>query len=407
MDQFNKEQLRELAQKEEACCVSLFMPTNHVESEFAQNPIRFKNLLRTARTVLKEQNLRDAEIEQILAPATALVENGPYWRTVSQGLALFLTPDYTRIYRLPAPFDELVVTGRRFHLKPLFPLLAANKRFYVLAISKNDVRLLLGSEHTMSQIQSSSLPKSIQEALWYDDDDEARTRFQAGTRFQAAQTAGGGSRGSQFGAHGSSQEDQYSQPHQELVRFFQEIDRGLVETIGEDNQTPLLLAGVEHYLPIYREANTYPRLIEDAIVAGSPDGSAVNVLHGKAWQIMEPMFQAAEQKTLDGFAATYHSNAGKASDDVREIIPAAYFGRVDTLLVTVGRHQWGLYDPEANRVELRETQAPGDHDLLNLAAIHTYLNGGAVYALPPDRMPVGGAVAATFRFPAPVTAEVQ
>jgi hypothetical protein len=36
----------------------------------------------------------------------------------------------------------------------------------------------------------------------------------------------------------------------------------------------------------------------------------------------------------------------------------------------------------------------GDEDLLDLAAVQTYLNGGAVYAVAHDRMPAAAPVAA-------------
>ena len=40
----------------------------------------------------------------------------------------------------------------------------------------------------------------------------------------------------------------------------------------------------------------------------------------------------------------------------------------------------------------------GDENLLNLAVVHTILNGGSVYALPENKMPEGAVVAALFRY---------
>jgi hypothetical protein len=96
-----------------------------------------------------------------------------------------------------------------------------------------------------------------------------------------------------------------------------------------------------------------------------------------------------------------------SSTDLREIIPAAVFSRVETLFVPIGEHQWGRYDRDANTVILHDKQESGDADLYDLAAVHTYLNGGNVQALRTENMPVDEGLAATFRFPANVEAEVQ
>lgn len=46
----------------------------------------------------------------------------------------------------------------------------------------------------------------------------------------------------------------------------------------------------------------------------------------------------------------------------------------------------------------REDAGPGDEDLLDFAALHTFLNRGAVYVLKPEDMPDSGAVAAVLRY---------
>jgi hypothetical protein len=37
-------------------------------------------------------------------------------------------------------------------------------------------------------------------------------------------------------------------------------------------------------------------------------------------------------------------------------------------------------------------------DLLEVAAIHTFLNGGTLFILPPEKMPDAGDLAAVFRY---------
>jgi hypothetical protein len=49
-------------------------------------------------------------------------------------------------------------------------------------------------------------------------------------------------------------------------------------------------------------------------------------------------------------------------------------------------------------VTLHSSPAEGDEDMLDLAAVQTYLNGGAVYAATQDRLPFPMAAAAILRY---------
>ena len=88
-----------------------------------------------------------------------------------------------------------------------------------------------------------------------------------------------------------------------------------------EETTPLVLAGVEYLFPIYREANTYPYLLEQG-VAGNPDKLKAETLREKAWGIVEPSVLQNQQEA----AARYEELAttDRASTNISEIVPAAY-----------------------------------------------------------------------------------
>ncbi|CAD5939922.1 hypothetical protein PCC9214_01853 [Planktothrix tepida] len=52
----------------------------------------------------------------------------------------------------------------------------------------------------------------------------------------------------------------------------------------------------------------------------------------------------------------------------------------------------------SNELNVHPEAEPGDDDLLNLAAVQTLLNGGIVYAVPPDSVPDEARLAAVFRY---------
>jgi hypothetical protein len=143
----------------------------------------------------------------------------------------------------------------------------------------------------------------------------------------------------------------------------------------QDEKAPLILAALPHILPLYKEANSYPHLIED-LIPGNPDETDAEVLHQKAWQIQKQRIMKVQEDAL----AMYHALAGtgKTSKDLKEILLSAAYGRVGTLFVAKGAHQWGRFDRTAQTVELHRTQKPGDEDLLNTALVETVLKGGDV-----------------------------
>ncbi|MFW5641036.1 MAG: hypothetical protein ACOC0H_07780, partial [Thermodesulfobacteriota bacterium] len=148
----------------------------------------------------------------------------------------------------------------------------------------------------------------------------------------------------------------------------------------------------------FREVSGYSNILEEE-VHGNPDELSPEDLHQKAWKAVEPHFKKDQEAAAQRYADSAHTDS--ASQDLRTIIPAAYFSRIDLLFVTTQVRQWGKYDPEADTLDLHDREEPGDQDMLDFAAVYTLLNGGTVYAVPPKEMPAEGAhAAALFRFPA-------
>ncbi|MCS3611035.1 hypothetical protein [Salinibacter ruber] len=400
MDLFNRDELKRLAQSDDGLCISIYMPTHRFRSDWSQNTTRFKNLLRDVRDQLREQEYRESDIDDILGEARQLLDRPGFWRGLSEGLAAFLTTDTSEFYRLPLPFDEVAIVEDRFHLKPLFPLIASNNRYYLLALSQNDVRLYQGTHQAISEVEAAEIPSDIVTAIQqYEEPPEQGLQSHA----QAAPSSpDGGEAGQVRHGHGSS-EDQSREPKDELKRFFRRIDESVTDFIGGE-EAPLVLAGVSEYLPLYKSVNNFPHLVDDNIIAGNPEQLELKELHREAWSVVESVLQTVQQQELDRFEDLYHENAELASGDFHEIVPACAYGRVDTLFVPQGQYRWGRFDPDSNTVRVHDSQEPGDGDLLNYAALKSYLSGAAVHVLSPEEMPGGRSVAAIFRYEADVTA---
>lgn len=188
------------------------MPTHRAGAETQQDPIRLKNLLGRAEECLLAGGLRTPEARELLKPAQKILWNGLLWQHQSDGLAMFLSPEEFSYYRLPFDFEELVVITDCFHIKSLLPLLSGDGRFYVLALSQNQVRLLQGTRYSISEVDAGSIPVSFAEALRYDDP-ERRLQFHTSTR-----TPGGkGERAAIFHGHGVGTDN----AEVNILRYFQ------------------------------------------------------------------------------------------------------------------------------------------------------------------------------------------
>jgi hypothetical protein len=384
----NLEKLQELLAKETQVCISLYMPAHPTGREQQQDPIRFKNLLSDIRGDLEKSVFCIPEIEAMIKPAEALLHDRSFWQHQNQGLAVFIAEDVFEVYQLPRKFETLAVVADHFYIKPLLPLISGNEKFYILALSQNDIRLLQGDRFAIVEVDLQTTPTSLQEALWFDDP-ERQLQFHTGTA-----TPGGGSRASVYHGHGLPDAGNKT----DLLRFFQKVNHGLMDLL-HDQKSPLALVGVDYLFPIYHEANDYPYLVEDGIT-GNPEKLALEEMHTAAWPLVKPIFQKELFESLNRYQELSGSEPALVASQLDEIIQAAFYGRVDILFVELGKQIWGTVntnDVERVTLETHSKFRPGDQDLINLAAVQTIFNGGQVYALKPEQMPEKS-IAAIFRF---------
>ena len=384
MDVLSKDDLLELMNECGGVRVSIYMPTH-----------RLKNLLDKAEDQLTADGLRAPEAQEMLEPARALLADGYFWQHQSDGLALFISPDTLRYYRAPLVFGSLVTVGDRLHLKWLLSLLTGDGRFYVLALSQGEVRLLHGTRYSVSAVNLESVPSSLAEALKWDDL-ERQTQLHTSTatpRGESALSAARGGRPAIFHGHGVDSAEEHKE---HILRYFRQVNAGLHEILAGE-RAPLILAAVDYLRSIYAQANTYTHLLE-AGIPGNPEGLSDKALHDRAWAIVEPVFAQERERAIERYRQLAGAESEKASNDLSHVVLAAYFGRVETLFVALGVQVWGVFDPDARKVQVHAEPMPGDEDLLDLAAVHTLLHGGIAYAVEPAQVPNGSVLAAVFRY---------
>ncbi|MFW6084761.1 MAG: hypothetical protein ACODAA_06065 [Gemmatimonadota bacterium] len=378
--------VRELIEDRGEPRVSVFLPTHERGPETKQDPIRLSNLLDEAERDLGN-TANGSEVAALLEPARKLLKDEDFWLHQSLGLALFLSPEGERIHRVPIDLREKVVVSNRFHVKPLLPLLTGDGRFHVLALSQSRVRLFDGSRDSIRALDLHDVPASLRDAVGYDWEEKSLQFHTAAS----GPRGGGPGPGLIFHGHGSGKDD--TKP--EVRKYIQAVDRGILRLL-HDRSRPLVLAAVDYVAAMYRELSKYPNIAED-IVEGNPDRRSAEELREAAWKIVEPRFRAAR----DTAAARYRElggDSGQTSDELEEIVPAAFAGRIRTLFVARDVEQWGRYDSESAQILLHGgNRRDGDDDLLDVAAAETLVRDGEIYALDAENMP-GSPIAAIYRY---------
>jgi hypothetical protein len=382
IDSISRGHLRELLGPSSSPCVSIYMPTHQSGSQTLQDPIRLKNLLRKVQQDLSTTGIRSPELEKFLNPISKLVQDDQFWQEQCGGLALFLSAEVFRSFRLPLDFQELAIVADRFHLKPVLPLLATGARFYVLALSQNQVRLFQGTRNRMIEVPLEEVPKSLNEAV---GPAPPSTQLQ----YHTASAEGSGHRPAIYHGQGA---DVASEAN--LQKYFRQIDRAVCNLLAEQ-QAPLIVATVEYLFPIYRGISDYGFLADD-FLQGNPDHLSAEDLHSQAWPVVDALLRRTEEQA----ATQYRELQGtpQAGSDLAGIVLAACEGRVATLFVAIGVQLWGTCDARMHRVDLHSTKLRGDEDLLNLAAIRAYSSGAIVFAVSPDQMPDAQPAAAIYRY---------
>lgn len=380
-----KENLSELSVFHDSFCISIYMPTHRSGEKTlkGEDSIKLKNIVKEVRTKLELRGMHGDALKEFLKPLNDLISDSAFWRFQSEGLVLFLSKDLVRKFHLPVSFDEMNYVSSEFYLKPLLPLINDDGMFYLLTLKKDEVRLYEGHKWDVSEMDIEELiPSRIEERVGYDYEQK---QLQFRTRY------GRGSAGS-FHGHGEGDTSEKN----ELLLFFQAIDRGVVSKLRDRQEHPLVLCCLDYYYPIYREANTYKNLFPQYISYNPADLDSGS-LHQKARELLMPYYNQkkhlAKNKLAEGLSK------GKASSDIKEIIQAAIQGRIESIFIDKNAEIYGIYDPSADEVQVQDTTDLPAVSLTNLAARKVFEHGGTVYLTDRQDLPDDSSVInALFRY---------
>lgn len=375
MRPFTVVELQDLVRPREGPCVSIFLPTHRRIDGADEDRIRFKNLVGEARDRLEEVAGKRAAT-RLMKPVVDL-EGSTLWRGRLDGLAVFSAADGLRWFRVPMELPERVAVSDTFHVRPLVRYLQTRRRFQVLALARNGCRLFAGTSQDLIQHDLKAMPASVEEVAGTPQDREGPTMHRAGGHLRFHGNA----------APRSERED--------LARYFRKVDEVVTQALRDEN-APVVLAGIDRHMAIYRSVSRLRNLAADG-AAGSFDRTPPDKLHARVLPIAESALRRREDDAVGEYRRA--ERAGLAIEELENIGPAAVQGRLRILFIARGRIADGRFDRTTGEVKLtaRKKGAVVD-DVLDDIAESVLIRGGEVLVLEKDAMPTANVAAAVMRW---------
>lgn len=369
--ELNEDAIQQLMAQQRWPCVSILLSVRRSSPTSPAGPLHLKQVLDQVSEHLNQAGLRPTEIQTILRSALTLTaQHHPFWQQPGGGLAIYLAPGHTSIYRTSLEFADRIVIDKRFYIRPLLPLLTENGLFYLLTLSQNQVHLWRCNRDSSGEIPLPTIPHSVAE-------DQAHSVVEA-VRVAHAIDSGGISHNRQglaFHGQGSAADEKIVKEN--VRHFLQGVERVVTKRLAGQNAW-LLLAGAAPICALYREVNHYTHLYSRWL-EGNSDQTAINLLQTQAWHMIEHYFQKPRTEALNTYLRLCGQGSSKVLKGLQPIVVAAAQQRIATLFVPLQGDCWGYIDPESLAVSIHKEAGKEDEELLNFAVIQTLRSGGQVY----------------------------
>jgi len=364
-------------------CLSLYQPTHRHHPENQQDPIRFKNLVKTLEASLLRQSPKHA-VRRLLEPFLALADDRNFWNHTLDGLAVLGAKGIARVYKLQRPVAELAVVADSFHTKPLMRILQSADRYHVLGLNRQEIKLFEGNRDALDEIEpAQGVPRTIAQALGEELTEPHQT--------VASYGGVGVGRSPMHHGHGGKE----AEVDIDAERFFRAVDRGILEHHSRPSGLPLILAALPQHHHLFHEVSHNPFLIEES-VATHPDAlPSIDELRQRAWQVFAPRYLARLTALIGEFESA--TSRGLGGDDLAQVAKAIVAGRVATLLIDADRRVPGRIDAATGDLEFERLEHPEVDDVLDDLGALARKMGGNIVVVPGERMPTETGVAAIYR----------
>lgn len=361
----------ELAQHRSAASVTIYISaagtgSSAIVHDIEAAKVALRSALNDAVAELAEAGLGRVDRDQLLGHGQDLSADLDFWRTGARSIAIFLSPEGLRAFRLMNELDSAWSTGDRFDVGPMLRAITFAHTGYVLVLAAGEVRLLhLDAAATCRPVELTELPEDAASALTRDP---AVGRF---NRHRADGTQG---------------------PKPEQKRYASIVQEAVAAAVS-DPDAPLVLAAAQDLDAAYRAANAHPRLLEQGIDA-NPGSLSDEDLEQRTRAILDEHYAQRIRTWIEEFG-TLQAH-GRATSQLSEVAREAWSGQVAELLFDISADQEGTID-EYGSIDFAEESGATTYRVVDDIAMQVWNTGGRVRAVRADDLPDDSPVAATLR----------
>jgi hypothetical protein len=294
-----RQDLEHLQSLTQVPALSILLTTHRAFPENKQDPIRVKNLVDEAKERLA-QEFSQRDLEPLLKRLDGLVDTIDYPHTLD-GLALYVSHDFAKLYYLPFSIPERIVIDQTFATRDLVYGLHRELRYWVLLLSQGSTRLFAGTGETLEEIHDQLFPVPM--------------------------TGPGATSPMPFHADSSYLDDRHR-------RFFQQVDSAL-EVYNKGEDLPLVVGGVDRQISFFKEVSQFTSLIAGTLT-GNFDRVTAAELTGPVWSVVQNVRQQQQTHAMQELDVAM--DAQKVVSTIGESWRLAQEGRGKLLLVEKNYH---------------------------------------------------------------------
>lgn len=375
-----KEFPHEIIFEKAAPFITLYQPTHKFSPGNKQDSIVFKRLIRQIESALKESYPK-SNLENLMEPFYQIEKDKEFWRTVSEGLAIYATETTCVVYKIQRPLKELAVVADRLHISPLIRVFQSADQYQLLGINRNTFSLFEGNRYGFKEIVlPPGTPRTKEDILG----DQHTESYLANSSFGDA----GGS-GKYFG-HGGKKDEM----DKDTEKFFRFVDRFVVENYSKPSQLPLILVALTEYHGPFKKVSNNSFLMDKGI-KGAYDSIGIAQLKEKVWEIIEPIYLDKTKKLINAFETAKANGSG--SHHLEEVVQAAIENRLTSILIEDDRIIRGKINDSTGEMTIGENEGAHYSDILGDLTELAFKKKVNLVVLPKNRMPTETGVAAVFR----------
>lgn len=328
--------LMDLSRLKSDICVSITLPTNHIAPDFKQDVIQLKNLITLTEKELYslyDKRLAGTIVENIKEAQESIDHSHDL-----NSMVLYANEAFSSVVKLPVDLESEVIIGRNFDTRPLYKAKQQNRRYYILSISRQQIRLIEALND-----------KLVEE---YDNDDFPFINDSFHITLLVERT-----------------QDIFTD--NQTREFFNVADKRLRKYLLR-NPLPLILQGDVKSVAYFRGM-----MDKDQLVISHSGGNFGSYTAREIVESVRPVIESFRQEKQNEYLSKIDNAAGLLTSDLNELFRLSCEGIIDSLYVGNGCSLSGKISRKGVQIEHPEGIVRTDDLLLKLIK-NVHDNGGSV-----------------------------